>query len=71
MEAPKKIMAWVDVKEKQNQSLSRIEELISFITVCQWPTETNGKYLDRFNYQLQKLDTIRGKTHSVQFENHG
>ena len=49
MEELKKITAGVDINE--NPRLSLIEQLISFITMCQVPAEINNEYLYRFNFQ--------------------
>ena len=42
-----KITAGVDTKE--NPRMSLIDQLISFVTMCQGPYETNDEYLDWFN----------------------
>ena len=52
MKELKKTTTGLDVKAKPSMSL--IEHLISFVTMRQGPSETNDKYLDRFNPQLRK-----------------
>ena len=46
-------MAGVDIKA--NLRLSLIEHLISFVTMCQVPSEINDDYLYRLNSRIQNL----------------